>query len=286
MTEILTLKELEGIVYSILAESPENDGLSACNLRREAAILLKRACKIEETTLITHPEMQLEEETWQRAVDWAQRRVKGEPMSYIVGERDFYGRTFKVGPGVLIPRPETELLVDWALQAGGARDCRLLDLCSGSGCVVLSVKAERPRWQVEATELSEVACHYFEINAQNLGLSEVVCHKGDLFADVQGNFDLIVANPPYIAEGDPDVAEDVASYEPKMALFAGQDGLQVIKRIVARAGDYLRPNGWVAMEIGFRQAESVIELLQKANFSRSGLIKDFSGLDRIVWAFK
>ncbi len=213
------------------------------------------------------------------------RRRAREPIAYILGRREFYGRSFGVGPAVLVPRPETELLVERTLAAlpeGG----RVLDLCTGSGCVAATLAAERASITVVATDVSADAAEIARKNVAALEVEErVEVRVGDLFAPIAGEavFDAIVANPPYVAAADMhDLEADVREHEPHLALVAGADGLDFIRRIALGARARLAPAGYLALEIGAGQGEAVAALFHEAGFIDVAVAVDLAGIGRVV----
>lgn len=274
---------------------------SASEARREAEIIVQHLVGLTEVQLFTQAEKLLPDVIAEQVQDGLMRRFRGEPTAYILQERGFYGFTFKVGPGVLIPRPETELLVGTVLnwidefEAEGYQGAvcegkaevagpRVLDLCTGSGCVILSIKALRPEIEAEAQDLSAETFRYFSANRSRLVPKyDLKWHGGDLFAEIEGRFQFISANPPYIgiSEG-PAADQDVAAYEPSLALFSGRDGLDLIKKLISQAPQYLQPGGGLALEIGCTQGEAVRSLMQAAGFENIKVLQDFNDLDRVV----
>ena len=210
------------------------------------------------------------------------RRRAGEPVAYLLGEKEFGGLTLQVDARVLVPRPDTEVLVDWALDAlpkpGGAEPPRLLDLGTGSGAIALTVAARRPDAQISATDASADALAVAQANAQRLNLP-VRFAQGAWLAAVPGErFDVIASNPPYIAEGDHHLV--ALSHEPLTALTAGPDGLDDIRQIVAQAPGALRPGGWLLLEHGHDQATAVRELLGTQGFEEVCSRTDLAGIER------
>lgn len=206
----------------------------------------------------------------------AQRRLRQEPIAYLIGVQDFHGLRLKVDPRVLVPRPDTETLVDWALSLGLA-PARVLDLGTGSGALALALKHARPDWLVHALDASTDALTVARLNAQTLGLS-VDFSSGHWLNDVHDRFDLIVSNPPYIAEGDPHLP--ALSAEPQQALVSGTDGLADIRQIISQAPSCLKPGAWLLLEHGFDQAPAVQELLSQTGFAQVQSRKDLAGIDR------
>lgn len=213
----------------------------------------------------------------------AARRAAGEPVAYLTGEREFYGLMFKVTPAVLIPRPETELLVDLALQRIPAdAPCRVLDLGTGSGCVALAIAGQRPQSQLTATDCSRDALELASANAQALDVHNVEFVHGDWFDAVAGRrFDLVVANPPYIAAGDAHLGEGDLRFEPRGALTAGTDGLECIRRIVRGAAAHLVAGGWLLFEHGYDQAQACQALLAAHEFRGVFSRRDLAGIERV-----
>ncbi|HUM13660.1 MAG TPA: peptide chain release factor N(5)-glutamine methyltransferase [Myxococcaceae bacterium] len=214
------------------------------------------------------------------------RRAAGEPTSYLTGTREFYGRAFAVDPRVLVPRPETELLVEAVLQGlPGEAEVRLLDLCTGTGCVGITLALERPRARVVATELSPGAAEVARANAAALGVAErFEVRVGDLFAPVEGEppFHAIAANPPYVPRGDIPTLSPEVRREPALALDGGPDGLDVVRRIAAVAPRWLVPGGLLAMEIGDRQGPTVRSLLEAAGYGSVRIERDLARHDRLA----
>ncbi|MFO0600087.1 MAG: peptide chain release factor N(5)-glutamine methyltransferase [Myxococcaceae bacterium] len=215
-----------------------------------------------------------------------QRRLGGEPTQYLVGFREFYGRRFTVDARVLIPRPETELLVEAALRdVKKDAPTRVLDLCTGSGCVAVSIAAERPQASVWATDLMPGALEVAKANALNLGVDgRVTFFQGDLFAPVPegATFDVIVSNPPYVKSAEIAVLQREVQKEPREALDGGADGLQVLQRVIDGAKPRLKPGGLLALEIGEDQGAAVAELLTRAGYRDVKVEKDLARHDRLA----
>jgi release factor glutamine methyltransferase len=218
-----------------------------------------------------------------------ERRAAGEPVAYLLGVREFYGRDFAVTPAVLIPRPETELLVETALAkvgAGKMAKCaaRILDLGTGSGCIAITLALENPAAQVTAVDASAAALAVAQDNAVRLA-ANVTCIESDWFDSLPaGRFDLIVANPPYIAVGDPHLAEGDLRFEPTGALTDHADGLAALRRIIADAPRWLIPGGWLFFEHGYDQAAAAHELLAAAGFGAIEQHRDLAGIVRVSGA--
>lgn len=213
-----------------------------------------------------------------------ERRLQREPTQYLVGAKEFYGRSFAVDPRVLIPRPETELLVERVLS-GVAKEAapRIVDVCTGSGCIAATIAVERPNAQVWATDVSADACAIAQANFEKLG-AKVTLLEGDLLAPVAGEpFDVVVSNPPYIASGElPGLMPEVRR-EPKLALDGGADGLDLVRRLAVDAVSALYPGGLLAMEIGETQGAGVREILIGAGYVDVAIEKDLERRDRMAF---
>jgi release factor glutamine methyltransferase len=213
---------------------------------------------------------------------WLERRAAGEPIAYLTGACEFYGLEFRVTPAVLIPRPETELLVDLALERlPAAGRARVLDLGTGSGCIAVTLAHLRPQLEVWAADVSPAALEVARDNARRL-LAPVRFRRSDWLAGQAGErFDLILANPPYVAAHDPHLSQGDLRFEPACALVAGEDGLDDIRRIVAAAPAHLAPGGWLLFEHGYDQARRCRALLAAAGFARVASWRDLAGIERV-----
>jgi release factor glutamine methyltransferase len=249
----------------------------------DARVLLRTVLGVNDAYLIAHADevVSAQHEAQFRAL--AARRAAGEPVAYLVGEREFYGRVFAVSPAVLIPRPETELLVALALERLPRNAaCRVLDLGTGSGCIAISLALERATVRAVATDRSPEALAIARDNAQRLGACDVEFRCGDWWATAGGEkFDLVVSNPPYVADGDAHLAQGDLRFEPPAALAAGADGLADIRAIVASARAHLVPGGWLLFEHGYDQAQRCRELLSQAGFSAVQSWRDLAGIERV-----
>ena len=252
--------------------------------RREAEVLLGAALDRTRAWLLANPEERvLDCEATDRYEALLTRRRHGEPVAYLLGEKEFWSLPLRVQSGVLVPRPETELLVERALARfphGGEFDA--LDLATGSGAVALAIAHERPRCRMTATDSAPVAVATASDNAARLGLAgRVEVLRGRWYEPVAGRrFELIVSNPPYIATDDPRVEPGVRRYEPADALFSGPTGLEALRVIVADAPRHLRSGGWLIVEHGNRQAAAVRALFERAPFADVCTHRDLAGLDR------
>jgi release factor glutamine methyltransferase len=251
--------------------------------RHEAEILLGAALGRTRAWIMAHPdERVLDCEATDRYESHITRRSHGEPVAYVLGEKEFWSLPLEVTPDVLIPRPETELVVELALtHLPRDQEARVLDLAAGSGAIALALARELPRAAVVGTDLSAAAIAVARRNAQRLGLANVVFRTGHWFDPVaKERFDVIASNPPYIAETDDRVEHAVRRFEPHAALFAGTDGLEALRVITGAAGRHLSPGGWLVVEHGDRQGPAVRELLSVAGFADVATHADLAGLDR------
>jgi release factor glutamine methyltransferase len=229
--------------------------------------------------LIAHDDETLPEAAAARWTAALQRRLNGEPVAYILGEQAFFGLNLRVGPGVLVPRPDTETLAQWALDlAPDQAGVRCWDVGTGSGAIALALCRERPQWSITASDLSVEALRVAQGNAERLGF-KVRWAQGPWLAAVTGErFDLIVSNPPYIAEGDPHLS--ALRHEPLSALTAGADGLDDLRSLISQAPDRLSTGGWLLLEHGHDQARAVRALLTQAGFTEVNSRKDLAGIER------
>jgi release factor glutamine methyltransferase len=257
--------------------------IDSSSARIEAQCLLQAVLQVNRAYLLTHPEQLLNDEQQARFATLFERRLSGEPIAYLFGEREFYRLTFKVSPATLIPRPETELLVELALQRIPQQGtCRALDLGTGSGAIALSIAHARPDAEVVAVDASTAALEVAQFNAQRLNLGNVRLLYSDWFGALQDErFDIIVSNPPYIAADDAHLTQGDVHFEPPSALVSGADGLDDIRRICAQAKAHLNVNGWLLLEHGYDQAAQVRALLQHSGFAGVFSARDLSGIERV-----
>lgn len=246
---------------------------------REARALLAHALGVRREWLIAHPEAEVSEPQRAAFAALAARRARGEPLAYLLGAQEFYGREFAVSPAVLIPRPETELLVDAALDAlRGVVAPRVLDLGTGSGCIAITLALERADAAVTAVDRSPAALAVARANAARLG-ARVTLVESDWYANVQGRFDAIVANPPYVAAGDPHLP--ALRDEPRHALTDQADGLSYLRAIAAGAPAHLQPGAPLLVEHGYDQGAAVRALFEGAGFGAVRTLRDAAGLERV-----
>ena len=256
--------------------------------RLEVRLLLQAVLQCSLTALFSAPERTLDDAEIAHFQALQARRQRGEPMAYLLGEREFYGLSFLTTPAVLIPRPETEGLVDWGLETSAPPDSlHCLDLGTGSGALALSLQYHRPRWQVSATDRSAAALDLSKKNAARLlPPSGPVLHwyHGDWYEALPKGetFDLIVSNPPYIAAADPHLDQGDLRFEPRQALTAGPSGTEDLERIIAQAPLWLNPGGILRVEHGYDQGEFCRSCFLRAGFTQVTTRTDLAGLERLT----
>ena len=249
----------------------------------DAWYLMEYVWGIDRNYYFLHSDDIIEQKDEERYRDVLQKRGSHIPLQHLTGTCDFMGLTFQVNDQVLIPRQDTETLVESALLRLKEGD-RALDLCTGSGCIILSLEKLGPGIRGLGADISAAALAVAKRNRDSLGLESDFCIS-DLFEGIEGVFDIIVSNPPYIASGKiPGLMEEVRGFEPLLALDGGADGLDFYRRIIKDARNFLKPGGWLGLEIGYDQREAVEELLRRQGFIRTETLQDLAGLDRTVWA--
>ena len=262
-----------------------NEALRHFDLPRlEARLLLACVSGLSHSAMVSAGPGPLPDAQWQAYAALAARRLAGEPVAYLLGEREFYGRVFHVSPAVLIPRPETEHLVEAALdKVGRTQAARVLDLGTGSGAIAVTLALEAPAWQVAAVDLSAAALAVAGGNAARLG-ARVQFHHGSWLSPLppDSRFELIVSNPPYIDVNDHHLGEGDVRFEPQMALTDGHDGLDCLREIAATAPAFLLPAGWLMVEHGYDQGEACRALFAAAGLQQVQTLPDLAGHDRIT----
>jgi len=270
----------------------ELSGARVPHARDEAEFMLMHILGCPRSELFLNARRVLTEKEETLLHEAASRRLKREPAQYIFGESEFRGRAFKVTRDVLIPRPETELLVEEAARHAPSLgpDLKIIDLCTGSGCIAISVALETGA-EVYATDISSKALDVAKGNSMRLGAAtKTTFLLGDLFGPLptglKGRAAMVLANPPYINEKDMETLEpEVADFEPKEALYGGADGMDVIRRIIAEAPEYLAPGGLLLMEMGYDQAKAVRSLTEASRrYEQIEIMKDYAGIERILKA--
>ncbi|CAA9347405.1 MAG: Peptide chain release factor N(5)-glutamine methyltransferase [uncultured Lysobacter sp.] len=250
----------------------------------DAELLLMHALGVARTRLFTHADAPVAPGSAEHFAALVQRRVAGEPVAYLVGCRGFWSFDLEVTPATLIPRPETELLVELALQRIPVdRPVAVADLGTGSGAIALAIANERLRAQVVATDASQAALEVAKRNAARLGIGNVEFRLGDWCAALdRRRFDLIASNPPYIASGDMHLREGDLRFEPTAALASGPDGLDAIRAIAAQAPGHLLPGGWLLVEHGWEQGPAVRAVFTAAGFGQVATVRDLEQRDRVT----
>jgi len=247
----------------------------------EARALLAHELTRTREALVAHPELEVEAAAARQFEQLAARRRAGEPLAYLLGEREFYGRRFAVSPAVLVPRPETELLVQLALDRTRTLFApNVLDLGTGSGCIAISIALDVAQAEVVGTDISPGALDVARTNATNLD-ARVGFIESDWYIGIRGHFDVIASNPPYVAQGDAHLSD--LKYEPELALMAG-DGLSCLRRIIDGAPAHLSTGGWLLVEHGYDQAQAVRELFERAGFDAIQTARDQAGIERVTLA--
>lgn len=267
-------------IAQALALSSELSGDTA---RLDVALLLAHVLERERSYLLTWPEVELSAAQQVKFLELVQRRKAGEPVAYLLGSRGFWSLHLQVSPATLIPRPETELLVEHALLLPLPHDAHVLDLGTGTGAIALALAVERPDWEVVATDFSAEALALAAQNAQENGVSNVSFRHSDWFRslDDADGFHLIVSNPPYIDPLDPHLNQGDVRFEPASALVAQDQGYADLAQIIAQAPEYMTDEAWILLEHGFAQGERVRDLMQQRGFVQVQTLKDLNGLERV-----
>lgn len=251
--------------------------------RVDAYMLLQHVLNVEHAFLMTYPDQALSERQKEVFFQLVKQRSYGMPIAYLIGKREFYDLTFRVTEAVLIPRPETEILVDSALQRIPIdKPSKILDLGTGSGAIAITLAKHRPRSQVVAVDVSKDAIEISRWNAMNLHVNNLHFITANWFDELFAErFDLIVSNPPYVAENDPHLRQGDLRFEPQIALSSGNNGLSCIQHIIATASKHLGNAGWLLFEHGYNQADECKRLLQDADFSNICSYPDLAGIMRV-----
>jgi release factor glutamine methyltransferase len=276
------VKSTETVREALLSATAKLHSLATA--RRDAELLLMRVVGRDRAWMMTHADAELTTEQISRFEKWVARRARQEPVQYIVGETEFYGLTLRVTSAVLIPRPETEHLVEAVLaRVGRGAAVRICDVGTGSGAIAVALAHALPLARVMAVDLSAAALDVARENAERHGVAERVrLVESDLLHAVRGErFDVVVSNPPYVAEGEVLEAQ-VREYEPREALFAGPTGMEIYPRLIPEAWEVLAPGGWLLMEIGHGQREALAELLM--GWDGVEFVADLQGIPRVAIA--
>lgn len=263
------------------------------NARLDAELLLRHALEKDRTWILVHMQDRLDDQGQRSFEQSIERRKLREPLQYITGTQEFWGLPFRVTRDVLIPRPETEFVIEAALKMlSGTTIPVVVDLCTGSGCIAISLAKELPKARIFATDRSDRAVHIAQENARQNGVADRIRFlEGDLFGtleemDLRGRIDCVVTNPPYVRSGDLAALQpEVRNFEPEMALVAGPEGIEIAERIILQAPEYLKPGGSLIMEMGIGQTEALRKIVEETHmFGPIGIVKDLAGIERVITA--
>lgn len=253
------------------------------NYKKEVELILKEALNIDEKQLILNEYKEVASDDIDKCMQMVKERVAGKPIQYIIGKTEFMGFEFKVKKGVLIPRQDTETLVEEVLNVA-EDDFKILDICTGTGCIGISLKKFNESLDVTCSDISKEALELTKENSKDLDIQII---ESDLFEKIEGKFDMITANPPYINKEDYEMLEKkVKDFEPELALYGGDDGLDFYKKIIIEAKEHLKEQGFLFLEIGYDQAKDVEKIFENENYKEIQVIKDLAGHDRVVFAKK
>lgn len=251
--------------------------------RLDVELLLAEALHKPRSFLYTWPDRAVEQDAHQRFTALLERRKQGEPIAYLLGEKEFWSLSLRVNASTLIPRPETELLVETALGLlPGDKEAEVLDLGTGTGAIALALASERPKWKMLAVDNSQAAVNLAIENCRRHGFTNVAINRSDWFDNVKGSFHLIVANPPYIDVNDNHLKQGDVRFEPHSALVAENHGLADIETIIICGREHLLPHAWLVVEHGFGQGQQVRQLFASAGYGKIETRQDLSGTDRLT----
>ncbi|MGD8190367.1 peptide chain release factor N(5)-glutamine methyltransferase [Brevibacillus ginsengisoli] len=287
-----TIREAHLAASSFLKESGSKDP------QFEAELLLRHLLNMDRTAFLVSMPDPIEAEVVEKLADLCQRRANSEPIQYMLGVQEFYGREFMVAPGVLIPRPETEILIEQLLRHAKrlwpdeTQVLEVVDIGTGSGAIPITLSSERPGWRVSTVDISLEAIEIARQNAKSLGVeNQVRFLHGDLVEPLlheKAQLDILVSNPPYIPTADvEELDEEVRQFEPRLALDGGEDGLDFYRRICTALPQMMKPTSLVGFEVGIHQAQDVASLLQTiGQMEHVEIIPDLAGIDRVVIGYK
>ncbi len=254
--------------------------------RLDAELLLAFCLKCDRLEFLKNPDSKINKNKLSQYTKLVERRLKYEPVAYITGRKEFWSFTLEVNKDVLIPRPDTEIIVEEALSIGKEiYKPRILDIGTGSGAIALALAKELPEAEIIATDISAAALKIAKKNARNLQLEKnIEFLKGDLLAPVKDLFDIIVSNPPYISAAEyEELPIGVKDFEPRLALLAGQTGVEFYEKLIYQSKNHLKKDGWLFMEIGAPQAEKILDIMQEcAFFENIDVRRDYAGHDRVI----
>ncbi len=269
------------IAHTLRAARETLEDAAVPEVQLTAEILLAHILGVERSFLFGHPEELAEEAAAERFQGILKRRCEGEPTQYLTGVQEFYGLSFKVAPGALIPRPETELLVEETLARASDGD-RIVDIGTGSGCIAISIKVNKPSARVTACDISREALEVARENVRALK-AEVALVLADLATSFRPSaFDLVVCNPPYVPLADLPGLQRELRFEPAQALFGGEDGFDAYRRLARGAARIVRPRGWLLLELGYNGRSQVEEILGRVDWDDPVVRADLAGIDRVL----
>lgn len=253
--------------------------------RLDAELLLAEVLNCERTYFYTWPENPLTEDQSKQYNDLLSRRLNGEPIAHILARREFWSLDLEVNNSTLIPRPDTEILVEAVLNLNLPKSSHLLDLGTGTGAIALALATEYPQWSVTAVDVSEDAVALAEVNRERCALNNVAIQQSDWFSSLETDdaFDIIVSNPPYIDAKDPHLREGDVRFEPLTALVADDNGLADIRLITDQSRYYLKPSGWLVVEHGYQQADAVQSIFKEYNYQSIQTQNDYGGNPRVTF---
>jgi len=281
------------IAEAIQKAAKELSAHNVPNARLDAELLLRHTLGKDRAWLLAHMQDRLDDQGQSSFEQSIERRILREPLQYITGTQEFWGLPFSVTPDVLIPRPETEFVVEAALKAVSGLDTPVIvDLCTGSGCIAISLAKELPKARIFATDRSDRAVYMARENARKNGVADRIRFlEGDLFGpleemDLRGRIDGIAANPPYVRSGELTTLQpEVRDFEPEMALIAGPEGTEIAERIIHQAPEYLKPGGLLIMEMGIGQAAALRKIIEHTHqFGPIEIVQDLAGIERVITA--
>jgi len=270
------------IISQLLQSAVQLNHLSD-TARLDCELLLCYLLNVDRTYLKTWPDRELTEAVQEQFQQLLERRIAGEPVAYLIGTQGFWTLDLKVSPDTLIPRPETELLVETALELELPEQSKVLDMGTGTGAIALALATEQSRWQVSAVDLMPGAVELAKVNCQHCQLENVEIFQSHWFAEIAPQqFDLIVSNPPYIETDDAHLTQGDVRFEPASALVSGPQGLDDLRLLIAQSVDYLADGGWLMVEHGYQQGAAVRELFEQAGFGLVETRLDLNSLERIT----
>lgn len=280
-----TIKEAHQWAFSLLEKNQIEEA------KREAEWMIMALYEWSRSQFFLHLQEQMPDQKMARLKEWINRRIQHEPLQYIIGQQDFYGRTFEVNPNVLIPRPETELLVEAVIKEADRiwphQPLTVADIGTGSGAIAITLALEKTNWKVYAVDISQQALQVADQNADQLA-ANVTFYQGNLIMPIIENkqmIDILVSNPPYIPQSEIEgLMPEVKDYEPTLALAGGKDGLDYYRQILEQSQQVLKRPGLIAFEIGIHQSKAIEQLCNQSGADQVRVIPDYQGIPRIITA--